>query len=206
LLTQNVRSIWLRPGNATASVGAIWILSRLLPRLRTAFPRARLRVRFDGGFAAPEIFAFLEREGPEYLVAMAKNQILERRAARLMGTARRLSRESGETAHLYSECRYAASTWPERRRVVINAEVVRHPEREPKDNPHFVVTNLKQSPRHLYEAIYCLRGDIENRFKPGSRAQRAIGLESPTVRPPRHAPQSLEFVLETGEVFIRQSF
>ena len=155
----------LRPGNATASVGAIGILSRLLPRLRAAFPRARLRVRLDGGFAAAELFVFLEREGLEYVVAMGKNKVLERRAARLMGTARRLSRESGETTHLYGETRYAAGTWEKRRRVIIKAEVVRHPGREPKDNPRFVVTNLKQSPRHLYEAIYCARGDIENRIK-----------------------------------------
>lgn len=155
----------LRPGNATASVGATGILSRVLPRLRAAFPRARVRVRLDGGFAAAETFAFLEREGLEYVVAMAKNKVLERRAARLMGTARRLSRETGETAHVYSECRYAAGTWPEPRRVIIKAEVVRHPGREPKDNPRFVVTNLKHSPRHLYEAIYCARGEIENRIK-----------------------------------------
>jgi hypothetical protein len=90
----------LRPGNVGAGVGAIGILSRLLPRLRTAFPRARLRVRLDGGFASAELFAFLEREGLEYVVAMAKNKVLKRRAARLMGTARRLSRESGETAYL----------------------------------------------------------------------------------------------------------
>jgi hypothetical protein len=76
-----------------------------------------------------------------------------------------LSRESGETEHLYSETRYAAGTWEQRRRVIIKAEVVRHPGRAPKDNPRFVVTNLKQSPRHLYEAIYCARGDIENRIK-----------------------------------------
>lgn len=155
----------LRPGNATASVGAIGILSRLLPRLRAAFPRARLRVRLDGGFAAAETFAFLEREGLEYVVAMAKNKVLKRRAARLMGTARRRSRETGETAHVYGECRYAAGTWAQRRRVIIKAEVVRHPGREPKDNPRFVVTNLKPSPRHLYETIYCARGDIENRIK-----------------------------------------
>jgi hypothetical protein len=155
----------LRPGNVGAAVGALGILSRLLPRMRAAFPRARLRVRLDGGYAAPEIFAFLEREGLEYVVAMAKNKVLKRRAARLMGTARRLSRASGETAHLYGECRYAAGSWPERRRVIIKAEVVRHPGREPKDNPRFVVTNLPHSPRHLYEAIYCARGDVENRIK-----------------------------------------
>lgn len=155
----------LRPGNAGAGVGAIGILSRLLPRLRSAFPRARLRVRLDGGFAAAPLFAFLERQGVEYVVAMGKNKVLERRAARLMGSARRLSRESGETAHLYGETRYAAGTWEQRRRVIIKAEVVRHPGRAPKDNPRFVVTNLKHSPRHLYEAIYCARGDVENRIK-----------------------------------------
>ncbi len=111
----------LRPGNAGAAVGELGILSRLVPRLRAAFPRARLRVRLDGGFAAPQIFAFLEREGLEYAVAMGKNKVLERRTARLMGTARRLSRESGETEHLYKECRYAAGTWNQRRRVIIKA-------------------------------------------------------------------------------------
>ena len=33
------------------------------------------------------------------------------------------------------------------------------------DNPRFGITHLKHSPRHLYEAIYCARGDIENRIK-----------------------------------------
>jgi hypothetical protein len=164
-LEQYLFAYVLRPGNATASVGAIGILSRLLPRLRAAFPRARLRVRLDGGYASAEIFAFLERENLEYLVAMAKNKVLQRRAARLMGAARRVSRQSKRTEHVYGECRYAAGTWPERRRVIIKAEVVRHPGRDPKDNPRFVVTNLKHLPRHLYEAIYCARGDIENRIK-----------------------------------------
>ena len=51
------------------------------------------------------------------------------------------------------------------RRVIIKAEVVRHPGRKPKDNPRFVVTNLPQTPRWIYEEVYCQRGDIENRIK-----------------------------------------
>src|SRR5262249_21276725 len=35
----------------------------------------------------------------------------------------------------------------------------------PKDNPRFVVTNMKQNPRWLYEEVYCQRGDLENRIK-----------------------------------------
>jgi hypothetical protein len=100
----------LRPGNVSASVGALGTRSRLLPNLRVAIPRARLRMRLDGGFAAPDIFDFLEHEGLECAVAMPNNKILERRAAGLIGAARRLSIESGETKHLYSETRYAAGT------------------------------------------------------------------------------------------------
>jgi hypothetical protein len=189
----------LRPGNAGAAVGALGILSRLLPRLRAVFPRARLRVRLDGGFAAAAIFAFLEREGLEYLVAMAKNKVLKRRATRLMGTARRLSREAGETAHVYGECRYAAGTWPERRRVIIKAEVVRHPGREPKDNPRFVVTNLQHSPRHLYAAIYCARGEIENRIK-----ELHHGLEIDRTSCTRFLANQLRGLLTAGAYVLYQ--
>jgi hypothetical protein len=128
-------------------------------------PGARLRVRLDGGYASAELFALLERENLEYVVAMAKNKVLARRAARLMGIARRLSRQSNKTEHVYGECGSAARTWPHRRRMLIKAEVVRHPGRDPRKNPRFVVTNLKASPRHVYEAIYCARGDVENRIQ-----------------------------------------
>jgi hypothetical protein len=155
----------LRPGNAPATRGAIGILRRLLERLRAAFPRARILVRLDGGFAASEIFDFLEARGCDYVVAMAKNKRLAPRAARLMGTARRLSRRSGQTAHVYGQTHYAARRWKIKRRVIIKAEVVRLEGREPKMNPRFVVTNLKGSPRRLYERVYCARAEIENRIK-----------------------------------------
>jgi hypothetical protein len=162
---QYLISYVLRAGNAAATRGAIGILRRLLERLRAAFPRARVLVRLDGGFAASEIFDFLEAEGCDYVVAMAKNKRLTPRAARLMGTARRLSRSTGETAHVYGQTHYAARRWKYKRRVIIKAEVVRHPEREPKMNPRFVVTNLKGTPRRLYEKVYCARANIENRIK-----------------------------------------
>ena len=162
---QYLFSYVLRPGNAPATRGAIGILGRVLERLREAFPRARVLVRLDGGFAASEIFNFLEAEGCDYVVAMAKNKRLSPRAARLMGTARRRSKRTGQTAHVYGETRYAARRWPHTRRVIIKAEVVRHPGREPKMNPRFVVTNLKGAPRRLYEKVYCARANVENRIK-----------------------------------------
>ena len=154
----------LRPGSAPASRGALGVLRRLMRRLRVAFPTATLRVRLDGGFASPKLFAFLEAQQVEYVVAMASNPRLEKRARRLMGKARVLSKATGRTAHLYGETRYAARKWNRKRRVIIKAEVVRHPGREPKNNPRFVVTNLGDDPETVYQ-IYCQRGDMENRLK-----------------------------------------
>jgi len=162
--TQYAVGAVLRPGNSPAKAGAIPLLRRLLARLRVAFPRARLRIRLDGGFASPEVFAFLEAEGVEYVVAMASNVRLVKRSRRLLGRARMLSKASGQTEHLYGETRYAARKWPRKRRVIIKAEVVRHPGRDPKNNPRFVVTNLADAPEAVY-AIYCGRGDMENRLK-----------------------------------------
>jgi hypothetical protein len=134
--------------------------------LRLAFPKARFRVRLDAGFAAPEILGFLDEQGDvEYAVAMGKNSILLRRSGKHMAQARRLSKASGQTEKVYAETLYAAKTWPQRRRVIIKAEVTRHPGRDPKDNPRFVVTNMTKTPRWVYEDFYCRRGEIENRIK-----------------------------------------
>jgi hypothetical protein len=163
----------LRAGNAPDKCGVVAVLGRLLRRLRLAFPRARFCVRLDAGFAAPDIFAFLEAQADvDYVVAMPKNPVLLRLIKSLMARARRLARESAQTVHVYGECAYAARTWPAKRRLVVKAEVVRHPGREPKDNPRFVVTNLRQTPKWIYERVYCERGDSENRIK-----ELHLGLE-----------------------------
>ena len=83
-----------------------------------------------------------------------------------MKCVRRDSKISGQTEHVYAECQYRTrKTWPWKRRVIYKAEVVRAKGKKPKDNPRFVVTNMKQSPQWLYEEVYCQRGDLENRIK-----------------------------------------
>lgn len=155
----------LRPGNAPAKLGAIGVLRRVFARLRAAFPKARLRVRLDGGFACPEILDFLESAGVHYVVAMAGNAVLERAAEPWMKRARRASASSERTAHVYAECRYAAQSWKTKRRIIIKAEVVRLEGREPRDNARYVITNLSAAPQRVYEDIYCQRAEIENRIK-----------------------------------------
>ncbi len=162
----------LRPGNAPTKLGCLSILRRILVRLREAFPRARLTVRLDGGFACPELFEFLDDEPKvDYVVAMGKNQVLEQSARRLMAQARRLNRHSGETERLFGVCSYKARKWSHPRRTIIKAEVTQLDGGKPKDNPRFVVTSLKLKPENVYQK-YRHRGEIENRIK-----ELQIGLE-----------------------------
>ena len=162
----------LRAGNVAAKHGAISVLKRLLPRLRRAFPRARLRIRLDAGFSGPELYAFFEAQKLEYVVGMAKNAWLKDLAEPLMAEVRSDFEAGQQTARRYGECSYQAGSWSHERRVIVKAEVTAHVGRQPKDNPRFVVTNLKTTPRHVYEVVYCARGDVENRLK-----ELKLGLE-----------------------------
>ena len=155
----------LRPGDVSAHYGAIGILRRTIRKLRNAFGRIKIRVRLDGGFCSPEVLEFLDDQRVDYVVAIAKNAVLKDFAQPLMEKAQRSSSASGETEHYFGECRYEAGSWEDDRRVIFKAEVVRHPGREPKDNPRFVVTNLKGKPAFVYKQVYCQRAPIENRIK-----------------------------------------
>jgi len=155
----------LRPGNAAGTAGVVSLLHRLLPKLWCAFPGARLRVRLDAGFATPEIFAHLEAAGVEYVVAMGNNAVLARHAEPYVAPLRPMVVATQDTATTYGEAAYQAGTWPAPRRAIIKAEVVWHQGREPRDNPRFVITNLRQTPEWIYTHVYCARGDSENRLK-----------------------------------------
>lgn len=155
----------LRPGNVPTTTGVRHLLRRLIPKLWRAFPRARVRVRLDAGFAAPAVFDELEAAGVEYVIAMANNTVLEAAAEPHLQPLRTRVTASHETATSYHEVGYQAKTWPHARRTILKAEVTWHQDREPRDNPRFVITNLRQTPEWIDTHVYCARGDSENRFK-----------------------------------------
>ena len=155
----------LRPGNAATATGAEAVLRALFALVRSAFPHATVRVRLDGGFAHPALLAWLDAAGVEYVVAMAENAVLTRLVEPLMADVRPAVAATGTTEHMYGETAYAAQSWAHSRRIIMKAEVVCLAGREPRDNARFVITNLRQSPRWVYETVYCQRGEIENRIK-----------------------------------------
>ena len=133
--------------------------------VRAAFPKALINLRLDGGFACPAMFDYLDSVPRlEYVCGLAKNAVLERRAQPFLAQARKREKQ-GQKPRVYGECRYRAQTWERARCVVIKAEIVHNFAGEAKDNPRFVVTNKRQSPKFIYRQAYCSRGEIENRIK-----------------------------------------
>lgn len=154
----------LRPGNASASHGAVSILRRILQLLREYFPQAKLCVRLDAGFGCPDVLEFLDDEGVLYVVGFPGNSVLRTESAPLVKEALRLARREKATVALFGETMYEAGSWDDERRVIFKAEALFSSKDDIRENPRFVVTNLKQSSRWVYD-FYTQRGDMENRLK-----------------------------------------
>ena len=73
-------------------------------------------------------------------------------------------RASGQPARWYRDFLYRTrKNWSTTRRVVGKAQYLAK-----GPNPRFVVTNLsadRADAKHLYEKLYCARGNMENRIK-----------------------------------------
>lgn len=162
---QELLAAVLRPGNKHAGHGSVTILSRILPRLKEAFPGCRFLVRADGGFALPAFYNWCEQSGVEYAISLPKNSRLREISSDIEKEARDLFENSQQKVRHFGQIQYAASTWPAPRRVVVKAEMTAK-----GYNPRFVVTNLPgddpalDKPERLY-SFYTDRGDVENRIK-----------------------------------------
>ncbi len=154
----------LRPGTAKDVRGTLPLLRRTVRWLRAKFPRAKIVVRTDAGFACASLFELLDELGVGYVVAMAGNPVLRRHAGRHMHAARVLTERFGVTTTFHGQCSYRAGSWEHARRVVFKAEALAYEGRAIKDNLRFVVTNLKPAAEQVWH-LYCARGDVENRIK-----------------------------------------
>jgi Transposase DDE domain group 1 len=90
----------LRPGNASEKHGVVvGLLQRLVDLVRTSFPKATIKLRLDGGFAFPQMFAYLDSVPRlQYVCGMAKNAVLEREAEPLLASARQLAQLTNQSA------------------------------------------------------------------------------------------------------------
>ena len=63
----------LRAGNAHAGAGALSVLKRLVRRLKEEWPKAKIEIRADAGFALPAVYEYCEAEGIYYTIGLVPN-------------------------------------------------------------------------------------------------------------------------------------
>jgi hypothetical protein len=157
----------LRRANIDASAGAVAEIARIVGRIRAAWPRVKVLLRADGGFAREELMAWAEANGVDFRFGLARNARLVERIAPELARAEAAARRSKRPVRRFADFPWATRTsWSRPRRVVAKAEWM--PGREDGANPRFVVTSLAPdavAARALYERLYCARGNMENRIK-----------------------------------------
>jgi hypothetical protein len=154
----------LRRSNIDGSAGAEQELDRIVGRIRARWPAVRILVRADSGFTRERLMAWCEAHGVDFVFGLARNKRLTKEIEWHMARAEAESRRTGEPARRFKDFQYATrQSWSRRRRVIGKAEWT-----QGEANPRFIVTSLSRAEvegRHLYEKIYCARGDMENRIK-----------------------------------------
>jgi Transposase DDE domain group 1 len=154
----------LRRSNLDASAGAVAEVERIVAQIRARWPRVKIVLRADSGFARDQIMAWCEANGVDYVFGLARNQRLVGAIADQLAAAQADSLDQGSPVRRFADFFWTTlDSWSRARRVVAKAE---HLPKGP--NPRFVVTSLPASvidARSLYENLYCGRGEAENRIK-----------------------------------------
>ena len=154
----------LRRSNIDAAAGAAEEVARIVAQVRARWPRVRILLRADSGFARESLMAWCEANRVDYLFGLARNKRLTAEIDAELSAAAEESRRTGRPARRFKDFMWTTlDSWSRRRRVVGKGEVT-----QGDTNPRFVVTSLgrdEAAARHLYEKIYCARGEMENRIK-----------------------------------------
>jgi Transposase DDE domain group 1 len=159
----------LRAGNASSHARILPMLLRLVPRLQAAFPKVKIQLRGDAGFALPLLYEFCEFFGIQYTLGIPANSVFQRRAEPRQKRLQRRHRRTQLPQRGFSSFRHRARSWSHQRRICYKAEHT-----AVGTNLRFLITNCSGRASQVF-AFYNDRGECENRieeFKNGFRADR----------------------------------
>jgi hypothetical protein len=155
-------AVLLRPGTTPSGAEVRNHLRRLVRRIRQHWPHTRLTIRGDGHYGRPEVMAFCEANGVDYILGLPGNKVLDRLVEQAADDVRvRRAEEQVVALRRYAEVRYGAKSWSWQRRVAARIEATTK-----GLDIRFVVTNIAGgSAEWLYDTLYCARGQAENLIK-----------------------------------------
>jgi Transposase DDE domain group 1 len=154
----------LRPSNIDGALGAVEEVARIVSQIRARWPKVRIVLRADSGFAREDLMAWCGEHRVDYIFGLARNARLVAAITAELGEAEKESNETARPARRFKDLLWRTrKSWSRERRVIAKAEWT-----QGEANPRFIVTSLSQDDgdaRKLYEEVYCARGEMENRIK-----------------------------------------
>jgi hypothetical protein len=152
----------LRPGKTPSGKEVRGWVRKMVRQIRKHWPRTHITLRGDGHYARPEVMAWAERKGIDYIFGLPGSKPLHAKVETFADHIRVVRAEQQAAAvRGYTEVRHGAKSWGCERRVIARIEAT------PLglDN-RFVVTSLTEpDPETLYAKLYCARGNAENLIK-----------------------------------------
>ena len=170
-------AVLLRPGKTPSGAEIRILLKHLVRCIRRHWPRTRLTFRGDSHYGRTEAMAWCEENGVDYIFGLAGNPVLHRFAYGVADDLKVRRAEAGaEKMRSFAAFDYAAGSWNRERRVVARLEATAR-----GFDARYIVTSLGGDARHLYEDIYCARGQAENLIKlhKGQLASDRTSCQSP---------------------------
>ena len=154
--------VLLRPGKTPSGAEIRGHLRRLVRQIRRHWPSTHITLRGDGHYGRPEVMAFCEAEGIDYVFGLPTNAVLRAAVEDAADDVRvRRAEENAPVLRRYAETHYGAKSWGKQRRVVARIEASTQ-----GLDIRFVVTSFTHgSAEWVYDALYCARGQAENLVK-----------------------------------------
>ena len=195
-------AVLLRPGKTPSGAEVRTLLKHLVRRIRRHWPRTRIVFRGDSHYGRPQAMAWCEENGVDYIFGLARNRALHALAYEVADDLKVRRAEAGaDRMRTFADFAYAARSWrgtragrtmSRERRVVARLEATAR-----GFDARYIVTSLAGEARHLYEDIYCARGQAENLIKlhKGQLASDRTSCQSPLAN-------QFRLVLHTGAYWL----
>jgi hypothetical protein len=152
----------LREGKTPAGVEARTILKHVIARIRRHWPNVHILVRGDSHYGRHEVMEMCEKaENIDYIFGFGGNTTLAEmtRAAADALCVERATTPAEKLRRCSAFC-YGAKSWGKERKFVARIEATTL-----GLDIRYIVTSLSGTPQHLYESVYCARGQAENFIK-----------------------------------------
>jgi hypothetical protein len=199
----------LRPARTPKGTEVRTVVKHVTRRLRQHWPSTRIVWRGDSHYGRVEAMEWAEDNGADYIFGLAGNAALDVLVAATADNLRfHHARSSRTKLRTFASFTYQAGSWKRPRKVVARLECSMQPDTAEATSTgmrqevdiRYVVTSLKGTAQHLYENVYCQRGQMENLIKlhKAQLASDRMSCHSATANQVRLALHTAAFWLMHG--------